>query len=397
MLPQLNYKIFKEYSHTFAVNICDCFFKEFEAITGPQILELTPILQINLLVIKELYQKWHTFTNEINSPYFDFENNAVIHLKEQFSNLLSQHLSVRRTELEPLVAQATSDTLLLICEPVTYFETLFQNQPNGVVEQPFLEDLKKYLRINAFVPALLQPKMPSQCSAEQALNLIEDILAEYDSRTESFENWKDVFSSIEPTSNYPFYNYESDTMIEKAETEQAIDDSNYQSFFDTIGLVKNNVNYKNDHKYSSQSTLDPEKNSVIPTVEIEEIKVEDTSYHFQLPLVTPEVPVIETSTGEEIEAKIENIPLRERPLPIPKPPITNFAENIPLHQKFLFIFSLFAGKTADYNLFIEKLESAKNVVEANQIVELWHIKNDWSRYPDVLVDLEELMARRFNN
>ncbi len=362
MFTQLNSKISKEYGHAFASKICNQFFENNTVAFGEQVLTLTPIFQINLFVVKKLEKQWQTVVNAIDSPYFDFGNDEIAQTKTHFSNLLSQHIAIRREYLEPLLAQATTEALMLICQPAKYFECILIEQPGGNINEKELRDLQKYLRINTFLPILLQSRI-AEIGPENSIevaNLIKETLDEHASRVEIFDNWVPIFSKIEPLSNYHLD--EPETILDEPKIlEQPL---LTQSFFDTIGLVQD----KNIHHTFTEPTPMP---PLEPTTHEQEVEVAMKKEDNFLPFV-------------EYSPQVTH-----------KAAITNISDNVPLHQKFLFIFSLFMGKTSDYELFIGQLEDADDLSEANQIIGEWHEKNEWDRHPDVVMDLEDLVARRF--
>ena len=49
----------KNYSQAFANIVSEEFFKTNDSITGSEIINLTEVKQLNLFVLKELFEKWH--------------------------------------------------------------------------------------------------------------------------------------------------------------------------------------------------------------------------------------------------------------------------------------------------------------------------------------------------
>ena len=80
-------------------------------IGGSQILEVTPIKQVNMFIIRALYDRWQKEVNNLRSPYFDYENAEVKVALKEFMNLLSKHISVRQPEFEQLLLTALDQTL----------------------------------------------------------------------------------------------------------------------------------------------------------------------------------------------------------------------------------------------------------------------------------------------
>ncbi len=96
---------------------------------GPALLQFTPVRQVNLLVLRQLLGRWQQEASQLRSPFFDFEAAPVRAALGQFMNVLSRHIRLDRAALEPLLAQAVADTLVLATNPATAFERLLLPPP----------------------------------------------------------------------------------------------------------------------------------------------------------------------------------------------------------------------------------------------------------------------------
>ncbi|AMR28942.1 hypothetical protein A0257_18770 [Hymenobacter psoromatis] len=97
---------------------------------GPALLTFTPVRQVNLLVLRQLLGRWQQEASQLRSPFFDFEATPVRAALGQFMNVLSRHIRLDRAALEPLLAQAVANTLVLSTAPATAFERLLLPPPN---------------------------------------------------------------------------------------------------------------------------------------------------------------------------------------------------------------------------------------------------------------------------
>lgn len=113
---------------------------------GPALLKLTPLRQLNLLVLQQLLGRWQHEASQLRSPYFNFEAEPVQAALGQFMNVLSRHLAVGRTALEPLLTQAATTTLLLALDPAAAFERVLL-PPASTPEVPaaYLRERLRYL------------------------------------------------------------------------------------------------------------------------------------------------------------------------------------------------------------------------------------------------------------
>jgi hypothetical protein len=116
---------------------------------GPALLKFTPVRQLNLLVLRQLLGRWQREAQSLRSPYFDFEAEAVRAALTQFMNVLSRHIRLGRAALEPLLAQAATDTLLLATDPALAFERLLLPPAAPDADEPVplaqLRDALRYL------------------------------------------------------------------------------------------------------------------------------------------------------------------------------------------------------------------------------------------------------------
>ena len=133
-----------QYGRRLAARLCDQHFgsQPAAALDGPAVLGFTPIRQLNLLVVRQLLGQWQAETARLRSPYFDFEAAPVQTALTQFMNVLSRHISMGREAAEPLLAQATADTLGIVADPVGTFQRLLL----GNAEPHTLAGLRDNLR-----------------------------------------------------------------------------------------------------------------------------------------------------------------------------------------------------------------------------------------------------------
>ena len=101
MTNKWNASEIQNYSNDFAKLVCEEFFNDKETISGSEIINLTEIKQLNLFIIKELYNQWQLETNKFRSPYFDFSDLEVQKALEEFMNVISAAVSF----LEPAISR----------------------------------------------------------------------------------------------------------------------------------------------------------------------------------------------------------------------------------------------------------------------------------------------------
>jgi hypothetical protein len=139
----------EHYGRRLASRLCQQYFgpQPDATLDGPALLKFTPVRQLNLLVLRQLLGRWQQEAQNLRSPYFNFEAEAVRTALTQFMNVLSRHIRLDRAALEPLLAQAAADTLLLAASPERAFERLLLPAPNGDTDEPVpLAQLRDGLR-----------------------------------------------------------------------------------------------------------------------------------------------------------------------------------------------------------------------------------------------------------
>lgn len=102
----------------FSIKVCELFYEKKDRAEGTDLLKLSPSLQINLLVIYEIAQKWSAEMDKVRSHYFDFEKQQVQEAFIVFKNIVSRHISIKREHLEPILEQSAFRYINWILKPI---------------------------------------------------------------------------------------------------------------------------------------------------------------------------------------------------------------------------------------------------------------------------------------
>ncbi len=168
------------YAKAFSNLICGEYFKNQQTISGGEILKITEIKQLNLLVIRNLFEKWQEESSRLKSPYFDFEQEEVKTALEEFMNTLSRFISVRRDKFESLLAQSVKDTLQLCSDTQGFFDNLMRNLPEFKLTPEWIEANKKYFHVNKGLLDQLETKLNgSTIFANQGIEYLEAMFSNY--------------------------------------------------------------------------------------------------------------------------------------------------------------------------------------------------------------------------
>ena len=388
MLHKFNLSALNDYSQRFARQVCDDFFIHNAAASGQHILNLTAVPQINLFVISSLYDKWKADAEAFRSPFFDFDNIEVKESLKQFMNVVSRNISVKREALEPILAEATKNTLILLIDPHSYFNEIFRNQPNFTVTSDTVQQLRKYIRFNKFVPQAVTEAMAERAFVyvNQAIEWSENAINQRSSELDSIEQWVGVFSEKVPLEVASLLK-----RVSRPEPVKIPEPEPNQSFFDTL-------------------IPDPDPIPALPVEQPQEKKWNEVT-----PPSPPPVPVVPTyvsppppptslnesvaSNGTSGKASL-NDTLRNEQSSMSdmyqKQPIASISQNIPLNQKFMFIHHLFNGSNSAYETAIAELEQAPDFATARALITYkFASQHLWDMTGDVVGDLLEIVKRRF--
>lgn len=223
MDERLSLKAVDDYSEDFASKVTASFFSKKEKITGPEILKLSSIHQVNLFVIRELLRAWHHEGQKLRSPYFDYSAPEVKEEMERFQNILSNHILIGKENFQPLLKKAASQALFLIIDPYDFFSDILDRQGSSHVR---LSDLKldiRYLKINK--PPLeklaqrIEEKKLDLIAGKEAFGLLDQILEEVNFTPEDIETYIAEFSKIVPLKIESLYEkkQEPEIVVRKAE------------------------------------------------------------------------------------------------------------------------------------------------------------------------------------
>lgn len=144
---KLNKQALDSYTKSFSTIIMDEFFNKNTSVSGQQIVELTPIKQLNFFVLKVLFSQWQEETKKFKSPYFDYNNESVKQSLKSLVNTLSKNISIDKNAFGPLLEIAVKDTLTLIFEPKSYFNKEVENISGNNLASAF-KSLSRYIKLN---------------------------------------------------------------------------------------------------------------------------------------------------------------------------------------------------------------------------------------------------------
>lgn len=203
------------YGNAYADKVLDVFFASKESITGPEILTLCNLQQINLFVIRELFKSWKEETRKLRSPYFNYDLPEIREALDNLMTLLSQHINISRPNFEPLLKKAISQTLLVVFDPYDFYSMII-TKPNNKLEVASFREEIKYIKVNKAplerMVQKLEEKGLKEISGNEAFSTLDQILEEVNFTPEDVEGYMAQFSAIVPLDANKFF-------VAKTETE----------------------------------------------------------------------------------------------------------------------------------------------------------------------------------
>ena len=196
---KLNEKQVSNYSEKVATKLSTSFFSTKKQISGQDILSFCAIKQVNLFILKELFQKWNSEFEKLENPYFDYQHPEIKEATNNFKNIISRHILVRQELFNPLLIKAISNTLMLICSPYHFYlnelEIMSQQKTTSLAK---LKEMKKFTKIN--IPILdglisnLEKTIADETNSD-ASEILDEVIESLTSEPEDMDPYIAAFSN----------------------------------------------------------------------------------------------------------------------------------------------------------------------------------------------------------
>lgn len=337
MEHNLNNNGIDNYCKTLTSKICEQAYSSKRVLSGKDILSVTPIKQINLFVIKNLFTAWTKEADKIRSPYFDYGNNEVQKALSNFMNILSQHIAVGKSDMEPLLEAAIKESILLIFSPYNFYTHLISNKENLSFDE--LQSIAKYIKVNQDIFNALLDKMESEdisfLNHEKMNQLFNDIFEHTDATPEDIQPYLkqlDELHTIDETLIYgEIEEKQEKRIIDEKETGTTEDDQTINEQFEDAPKVLND-----EHAEEIKTTLaDIHKNQKIQSIE----------------------------------------------------------KHLSINQRFMFVRALFGGDEALFKETVQRLESFDNKKAAFDYLNQNY--SDWDLESEEVEEFMEVVEKRF--
>jgi hypothetical protein len=356
-LPKL-----ESYSIALSEKLCNDYYQgSVSVISGAEILKFTGIDQLNLFIVKNLFDRWKEESYKLRSPYFDYENEDVKDALTLFLNKLSKYISIRKEFFKPLVKKAVADTLAYTLDPYQFLKAELLGKP--IISLSEIIEREKYIKVNKFLIQSLIKKLQLQTKTgfpEQ------EVLAYFD------EVYKNYESSLEPPTRY------------------------IEAF---SGILKISIEDLTQNEEKAQESVSLKK---------EEPQTKTKGPEF----VAFKKPLVETGNEKNTSSTINDSFARNKQLSLNdvmmkeedasiltkhrKSKIHDLKLAVPINLRYIFINELFRGSTDDYNLSLVQVERCEDYESAKNILDqVYGRKYDWDKDKTEVKEFFELVERRF--
>jgi hypothetical protein len=429
---KLNKQALDSYTKSFSIVIMDEFFNKNTSVSGQQIVELTPIKQLNFFVLKVLFSQWQEETKKFKSPYFDYNNESVKQSLKSLVNTLSKNISIDKNAFGPLLEIAVKDTLTLIFDPKSYFNKEVENIIGNNLASAF-KSLSRYIKLNkdGFIiiskelaegniekgSAELSALIHKSCEQlnlennEEDINLFDELL------TIDFiiEEEEEILTAKIDTT---LEDQEIELLEEEIEPEEVpakVESLEKEEDFgvDEKGLKPEELELKEEEKEDldgSSINLDDEFSPVdkepakLVDKGIEDEDIEDEASNTtdniseeveeELPTNINEQFISDTQTindqFEETE-KITTIAEKHE-----TSPISELHSSINVNERYMFLNDLFEGDENEYNSAIASIEECESFDESVEyLMQNYSRKFQWNMGSDEVKELLKVIFKRF--
>lgn len=209
MDEKISLKAVDHYAQQYALHLVNSFFSKKNKITGPEILQLSEIKQVNFFIVSDLLSAWKKESEKLKSPYFDYDAREVSEALVAFQNSLSNHILIGRQDFLPLLTKAVNQTIYLILDPYDFYSDTLDKKEVGAVKTSDLKIEVKYIKINRaplekLVTRLEEKKLES-ISGNEAFAILDQILEEVNFTPEEVEPHLHLFNQVVPLKVENFY------------------------------------------------------------------------------------------------------------------------------------------------------------------------------------------------
>ena len=103
---------------------------EKKVLRGNDIIELTSSKQLNLFILKNIYDAWNKNFEKNKIIYFNYENKEILSVVTSLKNILSNHIEVDIKNLKDLIKKSTTELIEYVFYPKSFIRKDILNEIN---------------------------------------------------------------------------------------------------------------------------------------------------------------------------------------------------------------------------------------------------------------------------
>ncbi|WP_342087859.1 hypothetical protein [Dyadobacter sp. OTU695] len=369
MPDNLNSIALNQYSARFTTTVLNEVYRSQDVVTGAGLLKLTPVRQVNLGILNRLFEEWKNNAEAFRSPYFDFSNEDVKSALEEFMNTASQHIAVKRADLEPLLADSVKESLKLLLTPTAYFEDKIRAVSDAEFTHEKAERLVKYTHIHRGIAEAMLGRLTDSGSDSVYQTQAVSWLYEFKDNADLIDDKEQhlvQFAEVFPINIAELYIQEP--------VKTAPQPHKHESFFDSA------------FSQLEPSTSRPSAPRAEPaSAVIGEIVAKSNAGS------SPERDSLNSRFKVDLPKPSEDKSYGTMPLKV-----ESIAGSIPLGQRFMFVNQLFDRNSEHFDKAIYELDRVKSFEEAENLI--WHryaSKYAWDVNGEAVTALLAIVKRKF--
>jgi hypothetical protein len=423
----VNQQNIQKYAERLTNELCRQFFVNKAFISGPEILSFNSENQLNLLIIKNIYLNWQKETLKLKSQYFDYEEEDVKQALKTFMNKLSNHIKVYRYDFEPLVSKSIADFILLAAAPQDFFTKESEALASPKIQLSLFKEFGKYIKVNRFVIDQVVRDIEVSGYTEtfggETIRFIIKALNENPDKVESPEvalkglqeqlpfEVTDFVSIPKPLVTRPSFLDQPKPEVEK---EPEFIPVSRPAFLDETPVVEKPVEATPVVTFEPEEPALPEQITEVEEPEtISDFQTNTYSEPVEEVVVNEEPPQPDYQPSNASHSQKEVAEMAKEPITLNdtlrnseqrtlvdalqvKTSTVPFKTLIPLHYRFTFINSLFAGNQQAWAEAVEKIDAADSYEEAIAMLRSTFAGTfNWDKEEDNVAILFTYVERKF--
>jgi hypothetical protein len=428
---KINQKAAESYSKSFSSKIIEKHFASNQTITGQQILEVTPIRQVNFFVLKVLFLQWQDETKKFQSPFFDYSNPEVKEALKTLVNTLSKNILIKKEAFKPLLERAVMETITLMYSPQTFFIQEFSSLPNVTRVQGF-KGLSKYIKLRKELYTKLVGKLESEgtqfITTDEIKALVQFVMNKEQMPADEVLESERAFAEIlplevldvepEPVQEEPVATPEPEPEpVKKIEPEPEIEEkpepvtpaaedivieteSDEEEEIGDIVIEEDNLEEIDQEDAEEDGGILIEKDEDESEHENMDDQFSPMSRSAQATVQSPQPTTVNEKFVEEKATLNQRFERKEPAASIAEAhesgKISEIQKNISVNQRYMFINDLFDNDPKAYNDALEEIENSNSFDDSVELlVQKYSKEYDWDMNSDEVKELLKVIFKRF--